>query len=188
MNPKELGERYDAIAAWWDAQHESMSAGIDYLNRAIAFTKKRRTALDVGCGNGRLTALIAEAGFEVLGIDVSRDMLRNARQRNPNAKFIHADICDWQPPDRYDLIVAWDSTFHVPHSAQRDVITKLCNALAPGGVLLFTAGGTDGEITGEMNGQRSTTAHWLTASISAHSMPTAAPASCSNTTSLQRTT
>ena len=51
------------------------------------------------------------------------------------------------------MIIAWDSIFHVPHGEQRRVVGTLCDALAPGGVLLFTAGGIDGEITGPMCGQ-----------------------------------
>ncbi len=154
MNPKEIGRHYDAIAAWWGAQSETITAGLSYLDRAIAHSRKSGNALDVGCGDGRLTTLIVGAGFDVVGIDVSREMSALARRRQPNATFIHADICEWPPPDQYDLIVAWDSTFHVPHASQRPVVQKLCAALAPGGVILFTAGGIDGEVTGEMQGER----------------------------------
>lgn len=150
MNPKETGQHYDAIAPWWSAQSEGSSTGLEYLDRAISLSPSRGKALDVGCGNGRLTSVIGGAGFDVVGIDVSREMIALAHARLPNAKFIHADICEWEPKDPYDLIVAWDSTFHVPHASQRAVLEKLCGALAPGGVLLFTAGGVDGENTGEM--------------------------------------
>lgn len=54
--------------------------------------------------------------------------------------------------EAYDLIVAWDSTFHVPHDLQAATVRRLCSALAPGGILLFTGGDVDGEITGEMDG------------------------------------
>jgi trans-aconitate methyltransferase len=76
-----------------------------------------------------------------------------AREAHPQATFVHADICEWNPPDEYDLIVAWDSTFHVPYAAQEPVVRKLCRAMAPGGVLLMTAGGRDGEVQGEMAGE-----------------------------------
>ncbi len=153
MNPKEIGQQYDAIAAWWAAQRDTFTASLEYLDRAIALCPRREKAFDVGCGDGRLATVIAAAGFDVVGIDVSREMLALARARQPNAMFIHADVCEWRPPDHYDLIVAWDSTFHVPYASQRPVLEKLCAALTPGGLLLFTAGGIDGEITGEMNGQ-----------------------------------
>jgi SAM-dependent methyltransferase len=152
VNPKEIGQRYDAIAPWWRGQRDTSSAGLAHLERAIALCRGRGKAIDVGCGDGRLTSVIAGAGFDVVGLDVSREMIALAQARQPNAQFIHADICEWEPKDPYDLIVAWDSTFHVPHGSQRPVLQTLCGALAPGGVLLFTAGGVDGEITGEMEG------------------------------------
>jgi SAM-dependent methyltransferase len=131
-----------------------MFAGHTYLERTIALCATKGKALDVGCGaGGRIINALTDAGFDVLGMDVSQSMLALAKARHPTASFVHADICEWQPPDKYDLIVAWDSTFHVPHGSQRSVVRNLCAALVPGGVLLFTAGGIDGEITGEMNGQ-----------------------------------
>jgi SAM-dependent methyltransferase len=96
---------------------------------------------------------LLRAGFAVTGIDVSDGMLAIARRRHTGVELLHEDICAWMPPGTYDLIVAWDSTFHVPHDKQASVATRLCNALQAGGVLLFTAGGIDGEITGEMHGQ-----------------------------------
>lgn len=152
--PEETGRRYDAIAAWWVSQEEMSSSGLRYLRRAIALCTKGRKALDVGCGSGgRIITALRRAGFQVIGLDVSPTMLEQAKARHSDASFIRADICEWQAPQKYDLIVAWDSIFHVPRDSQRPVVEKLCDALAPGGAILFTAGGVDGEITGEMSGQ-----------------------------------
>ena len=153
-SPQETGRRYDAIAAWWVSQEATASSGLRYLPRAIALCTKGRKALDVGCGSGGgIIAALTNAGFEVVGLDVSPAMLKYAKARHPGVSFIRADICEWPAPEKYDLIVAWDSIFHVPHDSQRQVVEKLCDALAPGGAILFTAGGVDGEITGEMSGQ-----------------------------------
>lgn len=150
----ELGHRYDAIAATWDEVGATSEYGVPFLRRAIGFASESGKALDVGCGSGgRVINELQHAGFAVLGVDVSAAMLKIAAQRHPGVPFVRADICSWSPPDVYALIVAWDSVFHVPYSEQGAVIQKLCRALAPGGVLLFTAGGRDGEITGKMHGQ-----------------------------------
>ena len=153
MKPHETGKRYDAIASWWNSNQDATSSGVRYLERALGYCTYRRNALDVGCGGGRLIDMMTRAGFAVTGIDVSQQMLRHARERHPSLTFVHADICEWQPPARYDLIVAWDSTFHLPHATQQPVLEKLCGALADGGVLLFTGASVDGEITGEMHGE-----------------------------------
>jgi SAM-dependent methyltransferase len=154
MKPTETGRLYDNIAPWWDAQEDASATGLRFVHRAIGLAVRRGKALDVGCGSGgRIINALSDAGFQVIGLDVSAAMLELARRRHPNSSFIHADICVWRPAEKYDAIVAWDSVFHAPYAAQRPVIEKLCGALAPGGVLLFTAGGVDGEITGEMCGQ-----------------------------------
>jgi SAM-dependent methyltransferase len=154
VKPDEIGKRYDAIASWWDAQQPTMAAGLRYVERAIALCATRGKALDVGCGSGgRIIVALTDAGFTIMGLDVSESMLALAKARHPATSFVQADISTWQLSEKYDLIVAWDSTFHVPHTSQRTVVAKLCAALAPGGVILFTAGGIDGEITGEMSGE-----------------------------------
>lgn len=152
MHPREIGRRYDAIAATWDAHRRESSQGVSFLERAIDACKSGSTALDVGCGSGgqMLDKMIA-AGFRVTGLDVSRSMLDIARARYPAVELVHDDITEWKPRSQFDLIVAWDSIFHLPHDSHAPVIEKLCATLAEGGVLLFTAGGIDGEIVGEMH-------------------------------------
>ena len=152
MDPFETGRRYYRIVTYWDSEGGGRRAGFDYLQRAIELVRERRRALDVGCGNGRMSGVLAAAGFRVTAVDVSLEMLRLARSRHQQMQLVHADICRWQAPEDYDLIIVWDSTFHVPHDLQAATVRRLCSALAAGGVLLFTAGDGDGEIAGRMDG------------------------------------
>lgn len=157
MRPQETGAAYDRIAAWWAATEAGLRAGIPYVEQAIAAAPRRGAALDVGCGaGGRLLALLEAAGFHVTGLDVSAGMLEHARRRHPGVRFVHADVATWEPPagTRYDLVLAWDSTFHLPRDLQEPVLRRLCRWLAPGGVLLATTGGKEGEVSGEMQGVR----------------------------------
>ena len=154
MRPTETGRRYDRISAWWNDQRGESTAGLRYVRRVIDLASTGGKALDVGCGSGgRIIDALVGSGFQVTGIDVSEAMIGLARENHPGSRFIFGDVCDWRPPEEYDAIVAWDSTFHVPYHLQREVLEKLCGALAANGVILFTAGGVDGEITGRMNGQ-----------------------------------
>ena len=50
------------------------------------------TVLDVPCGDGRLTARLVEAGYDVTGIDVSPDALELARARGLEARFVEGDL------------------------------------------------------------------------------------------------
>lgn len=84
--------------------------------------------------------MLISHGFVTEGLDISEKMLEFARHRHPNQTFYHADICEWQLPQKYDFISAWDSIWHLPLSQQQPVLTKLIDALTPGGVLIFTTG------------------------------------------------
>jgi SAM-dependent methyltransferase len=156
MTPHETGRNYDAIAAWWLDRMNGSDYGLSALQHALTFADRHRTALDVGCGGeGRFFRVLLENGFQCTGVDVSEKMLESARSRFPQVALHLADICTWIPPEKYDLITAWDSTFHLPLESQEPVLQKLCAILNKGGVLLFTGGGVEspGEIRGEMAGR-----------------------------------
>lgn len=93
------------------------------------------TAVDLGCGPGNSTEVLAErfADATVSGLDSSDDMLREARQRLPNVAFERADIATWQPAQRYDVILANASLQWVPDHAA--LYPRLVSLLNPGGVL-----------------------------------------------------
>ena len=149
MTPKQTAATYDKIAAHWDCA-ELDRYGIAQHERALRFVSHAGRALDIGCGaSGRIIRLLLGRGFEVEGLDVSREMLKRARRHHPQVRFHFADICGWEFPHRYDFVSAWDSIWHVPLQRQADVLRKICGGLSSGGVFVFTTGGVDeaGEIT-----------------------------------------
>ncbi|HBB31293.1 MAG TPA: class I SAM-dependent methyltransferase [Cyanobacteria bacterium UBA8803] len=156
MEPNNTAVRYDRIAQWWQNQHQDSSYGLAQLERAIKFTSKRNSALDVGCGSsGRFINVLSNQGFQAEGLDISTEMINLSKQLQPEITFYLEDICCWIPRKFYSLISAWDSTFHLPLNAQEPVMKKLGDALEPDGVILFTCGGghTKGEISGSFQGQ-----------------------------------
>ena len=140
MTPEQVAASYDRVAEQW---LDISAYGFAQIERAVALVKRKGVALDVGCGAGRCFDLLARHGLATDGIDVSPAMVALARDRHPDARLFQADICRWEVPRTYDLIVAWDSVWHVPLAQQEAVLTKLCRGLAAGGVLIFTTGGTD---------------------------------------------
>lgn len=144
MNPKDVAKGYDQIADVWVSDRFPRENGIAQHERAIAFTPLRGAALDVGCGSsGRLIDLLATHGFSPEGLDLSERMLELARRRHPDVTFHHADICEWTFAHGYDFISAWDSIWHVPLKLQERVLLKILAGLNPGGVAVFTMGGTE---------------------------------------------
>ena len=71
-------------------------------------------------------------------------MIALAKTRHPHVTFHHADVCEWVPAKPYDFISAWDSIWHVPLDRSESVLRKLCGALNPGGVFIWTTAGLDG--------------------------------------------
>ena len=97
--------------------------------------KSPRRVIDLGCGPGNSTALLLERypQAQVIGLDSSPDMLRQARERLPNCEFAQADLTDWSPQERTDLLFANAVFQWVPdHPA---VLRRLLAALPAGGVL-----------------------------------------------------
>jgi predicted TPR repeat methyltransferase len=144
-----IGGYYDAIASLWDEEQKDSSYGTEALMRAIAMCGEeaiRRTALDIGCGSGgRMVRVLEAHAFQVTGIDCSAEMLKIAHERHPAGTWIPADITTWNTSERYDVILAWDSIFHVALDKQEDVLKKMCGMLKPNGILLYTLGDDIGE-------------------------------------------
>lgn len=143
MSPEEVAASYDQIARHWDSDRFDRTNGIAAHRRAIGFTDLRGLALDIGCGSsGRVIDLLLAHGFVPEGLDLSSGMLALARRRHPDVVLHHADICKWEFPGTYDFVSAWDSIWHVPLREQEQVLAKILRGLSPGGVALFTLGGT----------------------------------------------
>ena len=100
--------------------------------------------LDVGCGAGALAGPLSEAGAQVLGLDLSPDLLALARLRAPRAVFRQASLHDAELPAT-DVICAIGEVVNYradPRAGEaglRDFLERASEALVPGGLLLFDA-------------------------------------------------
>lgn len=67
--------------------------GLELTQHLLEWSGLRRGAriLDLGCGRGGATAYVANAGFEVVGVDQSAALLKEARERYPHLTFIEGD-------------------------------------------------------------------------------------------------
>jgi 2-polyprenyl-6-hydroxyphenyl methylase/3-demethylubiquinone-9 3-methyltransferase len=83
-----------------------------------------QTIVEVGCGNGYLCLELARDGHEVLGIDVSPDIIevaersRAAHSQPPgfgSLRYLCADVNTWQAPEaRFDCVIFNRSLHHLP--------------------------------------------------------------------------
>jgi SAM-dependent methyltransferase len=79
-------------------------------NRVVAELRRRRIVdglvVDVGCGPGVAAQRFIRAGYDVLGIDPSRDMLALARRAAPTATFRHGSFADAELPGECVAVTA----------------------------------------------------------------------------------
>ena len=101
--------------------------------------------LDLGCGEGRLMLPLAEAGFEVVGVDVSEagiaKLQRIAKDRDLKVDASVADLNAFEIDGEFDLMIS-DGVFHNIHREHAErLISEMKSHTRPGGynlVKLFT--------------------------------------------------
>lgn len=108
----------------------------EYLERVKPSGGK---ALDLGCGEGRNTLLLARYGFYVHAVDISAKGLRKLEKYAHShglegVEYIVADVRQFQPrPDFYDVVVAVTLLDHLEREEGRKVVETIQSALKPGG-------------------------------------------------------
>lgn len=149
----DIGKKYDKIAKWWHENHVNSSYGLEQIERAIRYCKHKGSALDVGCGSGgRIIRKLIQENFTVYGIDASAEMIAIAQSEHKDINLINCNIIDWESDQQFDLIIAWDSIFHLPMAMQKPVIAKLCGMLKSSGILIYTFGDAVDEHESEWQG------------------------------------
>lgn len=128
----------------WDAKkytndfsfvHQYGSALLDLIEG------ERLSVLDLGCGNGALTAELAARGYDAEGIDASGELLRIARAGHPELRFEQADAVSFRTDKQYDVVFS-NAVFHwIDKEKQPDMLTHVFEALKPGGQFVFEFGG-----------------------------------------------
>ncbi|MBR8835602.1 MAG: class I SAM-dependent methyltransferase [Stigonema ocellatum SAG 48.90 = DSM 106950] len=97
-----------------------------------------KTVLDIGCGTGEFSRLLAKGVERVVAIDLSSNMVEVAKQRSrqfANIDFQVADVLQWEFPDeKFDAVVSIATLHHLPVES---LLPKLKAALKPGGKLVI---------------------------------------------------
>lgn len=108
----------------------------DYLRRQLP--PGVENALEVGCGAGEFTRLLASRARNVVALDLSPEMIRQARAHPanpPSIEYRSTDVMEVAlPAAGFDCIVSIATLHHLPLEQAR---SKMKDALAPGGVLVI---------------------------------------------------
>lgn len=137
-------DAYTVLAGSYDRLTADVDYGkwADYAQRHFRRLKRPvETVLELGCGTGSLTRLLARRGYAVTALDLSPDMLTLAEQkcRGLNVRFLCRDMTKFDRMGPVDGVVSGlDSVNYVtrPKSLQR-MFQSVFDSLSPGGLFLF---------------------------------------------------
>ena len=153
------GDGWDESAAAWLRE---MGSDGDYARQYVldapmlarVTDRGFRTALDVGCGEGRFCRKLQQLGIKTVGIDPTAALIAQARALDPAGEYhiTAAESLDI-PPAAFDLVVSYLSLIDIPDLA--GALQWMAAALRPGGTLLIanltsfnTAGSAEGWTSG----------------------------------------
>jgi SAM-dependent methyltransferase len=138
-----------------DAYREDLAyihdVGFDFYARGVApellkiFRRHGITkglVVDLGCGSGIWAGELIRAGYDVLGVDISESMIRLARKKAPQARFVRSSFLD-VPLPRCDAVTSLGECLCYLFDSKNNTteLTKLFSriyeALRPGGLFVF---------------------------------------------------
>jgi len=136
---------YGALAGWYD----NLTGDIPYDSFADWYEAEFhrdggefRLLLDLCCGTGSLTNIMAERGYEMIGVDSSVDMLMQAQSKSPLNGQQPLYLC--QPAEELDLYGTVDACFcsldgmnYIPHDSLTTVFGRLKFFIRPDGLFIF---------------------------------------------------
>jgi trans-aconitate 2-methyltransferase len=102
--------------------------------------------VDLGCGPGNLTALLADRwpGADVVGIDSSPEMVERAHASGiEGVRFEHGDVRAWRPAEPVDVLISNATLQWLPGHVE--LLPQLVEHVAPGGWFAFQVPGNHGE-------------------------------------------
>jgi len=137
---------------WNPAEYQASSPnqkkwGAELLGKQLRFSGRERV-LDIGCGDGQITALIAQRvpHGSALGIDSSADMVKLAQsnfppESHPNLSFQVKDARELDFTEEFDIVFS-NATLHwvIDHAP---VLEGIMRSLKPSGYILLQMGGQD---------------------------------------------
>ncbi|MCD5375398.1 DUF1971 domain-containing protein [Candidatus Gracilibacteria bacterium] len=123
---KQIDEKYEK------SPHMEISRLVEYMSNA-----KSKTALDIGCGGGRNSILLAENGFTVDAIDRNENALENitnlARENKLDITTQEVDLNSYKITKKYDCVISTVVLQFLDTGRAREIIEQMQSATNIGG-------------------------------------------------------
>jgi 2-polyprenyl-3-methyl-5-hydroxy-6-metoxy-1,4-benzoquinol methylase len=133
----------------WDSLNPRLSyqrRKYDTVMSLLPTGRRFRRALDLGCGLGGLSCLLAARADSALGLDVAQTAIDRARKRHAarsNLSFQHGDILDLSKGlnGQFDIVVIADTLYYLPSTSDVSldaIVNRIADLLAPEGICVLT--------------------------------------------------
>jgi SAM-dependent methyltransferase len=128
-----------ATAAFLDTGEEDISSLLSAITSLLGHEIAMRSALDFGCGVGRLTLPLARRAASVVACDIAPTMLAHARQNTEsaglrNVAFLDSELLEDLPRDHFDFVCSLLVFQYIRPGVGYQLVRTLLNLLAPDGV------------------------------------------------------
>lgn len=128
------------LPAFWEAGEQALDGLLGELGASLSGDER---VVEIGCGIGRLTRALAPRVQSVDALDISEEMLTQAREHNPglaNVRWLHGDGTTLNPlPDAaYDACISFVVFQHLPDpELTYGYVGEIARVLRPGGWAAF---------------------------------------------------
>jgi ubiquinone/menaquinone biosynthesis C-methylase UbiE len=138
VDPRSVGAAYDIAAAQFRSDLSTQSDSRIALEQWAARVASGGRILDVGCGAGPATRWLEAAGYQVLSLDISAEMLRLTREGRLGAWTALADMRALPAATAaFDGLTALFSLLHIPKAEAPRVVAEFRRVVKPGGAVLI---------------------------------------------------
>jgi SAM-dependent methyltransferase len=138
----DVEDSYDRVAAEYalrifgELEHKPLDR--QFLDRFAERVRGLGPVCDLGCGPGHVARYLHERGVQVTGLDLSAEMVEQARRLNPSIEFRRGNMLSLDLEDgRWSGIAAFYSIIHVPRTEIVAALAEIKRVLRPCGVLLL---------------------------------------------------
>jgi len=137
---------FESYASFYDAlyREKDYNAECDFLEEVFKkYSAPVKSILDVGCGTGGHSLLLAERGYDVSGVDLSSHMLSiakaKANEKGLNLKLKEGDARDFKFDEKFDAVVSMFAVmgYQVTNGDIDNAFKRVREHLKPGGLFVF---------------------------------------------------
>ena len=125
---------WDNIAERYDDRSRALKEFSDVFGTFMEKLPKGGRVLDLGCGTGLpYVRHLIEAGFDVLGVDISKEMVKVASKNVPEANFVQLSMNEITYRDEFDSVMSSFSMLLLSPDLFKETASRIHLALVDGG-------------------------------------------------------